>query len=180
MNGPEIKKQINNNTLTLLQADITEMEVDAIVNAANKELILGSGVAGAIREKGGPLIQKECDKIGGTFVGGAVITNAGLLKARFVIHAVGPIWGEGDEEEKLDFALLNSLKLARDNDVKSIAFPAISTGIFGFPLDRCARIMIPKFLAYLQKSDIVREIYICLWEEKAFNVFSEELQRLSV
>jgi O-acetyl-ADP-ribose deacetylase (regulator of RNase III) len=101
--------------LELTEGDITEMETDAIVNAANDRLILGGGVAGAIRRKGGPEIQKECDKIGGTCVGGAVITTGGNLKAQHVIHAVGPRMGEGNEDGKLRKATLNSLKLADQN-----------------------------------------------------------------
>ena len=119
--------------LILVKGDITELDVDAVVNAANEHLILGAGVAGAIRRKGGPSIQEECYRIGGTFVGGAVITTGGNLKARHVIHAVGPRMGEGEEDEKLGNAVLNSLKVAEENGLRSIAFPAISTGIFGFP-----------------------------------------------
>ncbi|MDZ7261405.1 MAG: macro domain-containing protein, partial [candidate division KSB1 bacterium] len=106
-----MQKQINKTLLELVEGDITEMDTDAIVNAANAQLILGGGVAGAIRRKGGPKIQEECNKIGGTFVGGAVITTGGNLKARHVIHAVGPRMGEGDEDNKLRNATLNSLKL---------------------------------------------------------------------
>ena len=129
--------QIGDRTLELVEGDITEMETDAIVNAANDRLVLGGGVAGAIRRKGGPQIQAECDRIGGTFVGGAVLTTGGRLKARYVIHAVGPRMGEGNEDEKLRNATLNSLKLADEHGLKSLAFPAISAGIFGFPIQRC-------------------------------------------
>ncbi|NVM46547.1 MAG: macro domain-containing protein, partial [Candidatus Lokiarchaeota archaeon] len=125
----EIK--VKNSLIKLTQGDITDLATDAIVNAANAQLILGGGVAGAIRRKGGPIIQEECNKIGGTFVGGAVITTGGNLKAKHVIHAVGPRMGEGDEDNKLMNAVLNSLKLMDEHGLKSIAFPAISTGIFG-------------------------------------------------
>src|SRR5919197_203871 len=104
--------KIKNCEIHLAQGDITEQETDAIVNAANKDLILGGGVAGTIRRKGGPQIQIECDLIGGTYVGGAVMTTGGKLKARHVIHAVGPRLGEGNEDDKLSNATLNSLKLA--------------------------------------------------------------------
>ena len=106
-----MKVNIENKVVELLQGDITEMTTDAIVNAANARLVLGGGVAGAIRSKGGPTIQAECKKIGGTFVGGAVITGAGDLMAKHVIHAVGPRMGEGNEDEKLRNATLNALKL---------------------------------------------------------------------
>jgi O-acetyl-ADP-ribose deacetylase (regulator of RNase III) len=105
---------IRNSKIRLVQGDITGLKVDAIVNAANEQLILGGGVAGAIRKKGGSSIQEECDKIGSTFVGGAVITTGGNLKAKHVIHAVGPRMGEGDEDNKLRKATYNSLKLMDD------------------------------------------------------------------
>ena len=101
-------------------------------------VILGGGVAGAIRNKGGPTIQEECNRIGGTFVGGAEVTGAGNLKASYVIHAVGPVWGEGDEDHKLTAAVTGSLKLADRLELASLAFPAISTGIYGFPKERAA------------------------------------------
>jgi len=145
-----MEKMINRSTIELLEGDITEMDTDAIVNAANAALQLGGGVAGAIRRKGGPTIQAECDTVGGTFVGGAVITTGGNLKARHVIHAVGPRMGEGNEDEKLRNATLNSLKVADQRDLKSVAFPAISTGIFGFPVDRCAHIMLTTTIDYLR------------------------------
>jgi len=137
-----MQRKIKNSILELVEDDITEMNTDAIVNAANANLILGGGAAGAIRRKGEPEIQNECNKIGGTFVGGAVKTTAGNLKAKHIIHAVGPRMGEGNEDEKLKNATLNSLKLADEENIKSISFPAISSGIFGFPIDRCAKIML--------------------------------------
>ncbi|MHA1256706.1 MAG: macro domain-containing protein [Promethearchaeota archaeon] len=140
---------IKNSKIKLVQGDITELSTDAIVNAANAQLILGGGVAGAIRRKGGPKIQEECNNIGGTFTGGAVITTGGELKAKNVIHAVGPRMGEGNEDEKLKNATLNSLKLMDEHSLKTIAFPAISTGIFGYPIDRCAKIMISNAKEYL-------------------------------
>ncbi|MDH4221818.1 MAG: macro domain-containing protein, partial [Candidatus Bathyarchaeota archaeon] len=145
-----MKTKINKTILELTQGDITDLDADAIVNAANTALQLGGGVAGAIRRKGGPKIQEECNKIGGTHVGGAVITTGGNLKAKYVIHAVGPRHGEEHEDEKLKDATLNSLILADKNNLKSIAFPAISTGIFGFPKDQCATIMLSTTIAYLE------------------------------
>ena len=147
--------KISNSILELTEGDITEMQTDAVVNAANAQLILGGGVAGAIRSKGGPAIQQECNKIGSTFVGGAVITTAGNLKAKFVIHAVGPRMGKDAEDQKLKNATLNSLKLADERGLKSITFPAISTGIFGFPIKRCAEIMLQTTIEYLNgKTDL--------------------------
>jgi len=168
---------VNKTGLELVDGDLTEQSTDAIVNAANANLILGGGVAGAIRTKGGPRIQEECNKIGGTFVGSAVITTGGNLKAKHVIHAVGPRMGEGQEDTKLKNATLNSLKLADQHKLKSIAFPAISTGIFGFPIDRCAVIMISTVIAYLRGKTTLERVVICLWGRDAYSVFEKELHQ---
>lgn len=173
-----MKRQIKNATLELVQGDITEMETDAIVNAANSALKLGGGVAGAIARKGGPRIQEQCDRIGGTFVGGAVITTGGNLKAAHVIHAVGPRMGEGDEDKKLRNATLNSLKLADEHHLKSIAFPAISTGIFGFPMDRCVKIMLGTAIAYLNGDTGLERVVFCLYDTEAYNISNQELENL--
>lgn len=170
--------QINDKTLELAGGDITELSTDAIVNAANSSLVLGAGVAGAIRAKGGPAIQQECDEIGGCPVGGAVITTGGNLKARHVIHAVGPRKGEGDEEEKLKNATLNSLKVANYNGLKSIGFPAISTGIFGIPIARCAEIMLSNTIGYLQKETGLERVIFCLYGQEAFDVFKKVLKKI--
>jgi len=172
-----MKKQIKNRIIELVKGDITEMETDAIVNAANAQLILGGGVAGAIRSKGGPVIQDECNRIGGTFVGGAVITTGGNLKAKYVIHAVGPIMGEGDEDNKLRNATINSLKVADENNLKSISFPAISTGIFGYPLNRCAEIMLSETISYLKGKTGLEKVVFCLFDQSAFEVFEQTLEQ---
>jgi len=164
--------------LELVEGDITEMDSDAIVNAANAQLVLGGGVAGAIRRKGGPRIQEECDRIGGTFVGGAVITTGGRLKAKHVIHAVGPRMGEGDEDEKLRSATGNSLKLADEHRLKSIAFPALSTGIFGFPIQRCAEIMLATIVEYLRGNTGLERVVFCLFGQDSFDVFAGQLRRI--
>lgn len=169
--------KIADRTLELIEGDITEMETDAIVNAANDRLILGGGVAGAIRKKGGPEIQAECDRIGGTFVGGAVITTGGKLKAKHVIHAVGPRMGEGDEDKKLRDATLNSLKLADEHHLRSLAFPAISTGIFGFPIERCARIMLGTTIEYLRGGTHLDRVVFCLFGTDSYETFANQLRR---
>lgn len=166
---------IKNSILKLVQGDITELNTDVIVNAANAQLILGGGVAGAIRRKGGANIQEECNKIGGSFVGGAVITTGGNLKAKHVIHAVGPRMGEGAEDEKLRDAVTNSLKLMDEHGLKTIAFPAISTGIFGYPIERCAKIMISTAKKYLTGETQIREVVFCLYSEPDYEVFNKEL-----
>jgi O-acetyl-ADP-ribose deacetylase (regulator of RNase III) len=172
-----MKREINRSVLELVQGDITEMETDAIVNAANAQLVLGGGVAGAIKRKGGPAIQEECNRIGGTHVGGAVITTGGNLKARHVVHAVGPRMGEGDEDKKLREATLNSLKIADKHQLESISFPAISTGIFGYPVDRCARIMLSTAIEYLKGETGIRRVLFCLYGQESFSTFAREMER---
>lgn len=172
-----MKVNIGTAVLELLDGDITELDTDAIVNAANAQLVLGGGVAGAIRKKGGPQIQAECDKIGGTFVGGAVITTGGKLRARHVIHAVGPRMGEGDEDRKLRNATLNSLKVADENRLKSIAFPAISAGIFGFPIERCAAIMLETTIEYLKGRTGLQRVVFCLFGRDSYQVFANQLEK---
>ena len=172
-----MQKVINGKTIILMQGDITDLDTDAIVNAANSALQLGGGVAGAIRRKGGPKIQEECNKIGGTFVGGAVITTGGNLKARHVIHAVGPRHGEGDEDNKLRNATINSLRVADENKLKSIAFPAVSTGIFGFPVDRCADIMLSATIEYLEGATKLEKVIFCLYDSATFEIFCKTLEQ---
>jgi len=172
-----MKVEIGNHVLELLDSDITEMETDAIVNAANAQLVLGGGVAGAIRRKGGPQIQAECNAIGGTFVGGAVITTGGELRAKHVIHAVGPRMGEGNEDDKLKNATLNSLKVADENNLRSISFPAISSGIFGFPIERCAKIMLETAINYLKGSTGIERVVFCLFGRDSYEVFADRLKQ---
>jgi len=163
--------------LELVEGDITDLDVGAIVNPANEQLQLGTGVAGAIRTKGGASIQEECDRIGGTPVGTAVMTGGGHLKARWVIHAVGPRMGEGDEDKKLAAAVRAALALADRRGVQSIALPAISTGNFGFPVDRAARIMLTETHRFLQGGTKLERVVLCLHGEETFNVFKRELRR---
>ena len=167
---------IHQTELVLINGDLTEQTTDAIVNPANAELLLGGGVAGAIRRKGGPKIQEECDRIGGTPVGTAVITTGGNLKARHVIHAVGPMMGEGDEDRKLRDATLNSLKVADQHKLKSISFPAISTGIFGYPIERCAQIMLATTIEYLRGHTGLQKVVFCLWGDEAYRTFEETIK----
>jgi len=162
--------------LTLVQGDITEQTTDAIVNAANSALQLGAGVAGAIRSKGGPTIQQECNRIGGTPVGTAVITGGGQLPARYVIHAVGPHGGEAEAALKLAGAVRSSLRLAEQHHLKSISLPAISTGIFGFPLADAARILLHESLQCAAATSL-EEIRFCLFSAADLAAFSSELDR---
>jgi O-acetyl-ADP-ribose deacetylase (regulator of RNase III) len=171
-------KTVNQSVIELVEGDITEMDTEAIVNAANTALQLGAGVAGAIRSKGGPRIQEECNQLGGTYVGGAVITTGGDLMARYVIHAVGPQMGEGNEDQKLENAAKNSLITADRRGLKSIAFPAISTGIYGFPIDRCARIMVSATAEYLRGETGIERVVFCLFGKESYKAFEKELSHL--
>lgn len=163
--------------LELVEADITDLDVDVVVNAANDQLQLGTGVAGAIRKKGGPSIQEECNRIGSTPVGTAVMTGAGHLKAKWVIHAVGPMMGQGDEDKKLAAAVRAALALADRRGMKTIALPAISTGNFGFPMDRAARIMLTEVHRFLQGGTKLEKVILALHGDEAFQTFKRELRR---
>jgi O-acetyl-ADP-ribose deacetylase (regulator of RNase III) len=175
----ELKVTLNmdGTVLEMVEGDITELDVEAIVNPANEDLQLGAGVAGAIREKGGEAIQEECNRIGHTPVGQAVMTGAGELPQKQVIHTVGPHMGEGDEDRKLASAVRSALALADRNGLRSIALPAVSTGVFGFPVERCARILLTEVHRYLQGGTKLEKVVICLYGEETFSLFRRELRR---
>jgi O-acetyl-ADP-ribose deacetylase (regulator of RNase III) len=171
-----MKLEVGNSAIELVQGDITELATDAIVNAANAQLQLGGGVAGAIRRKGGPAIQAECDRHGPIRVGQAAITTGGGLKARHVIHAVGPRMGvDRPEDELLASATRSSLKLADEHGLKSIAFPAISTGIFGYPIERCATVMLETAIEHLNGPTGLERVVFCLYTADDYAVFEAEL-----
>jgi len=170
--------QVGKFSIELVKGDITELNTDAIVNAANSRLQHGAGVAGAIVNKGGYVIQRESDKLRFCPVGNAVITTAGKLKAKYVIHAVGPVNGEGNEDAKLKSATISALKLADKHKLKSIAFPAISTGAFGFPKDRCADIMLNAIVEYANGDTGIEKVVFCLYDNETFNIFSQTLDRI--
>ncbi len=170
-------RKIGKRTLELVKGDITLLEVDAIVNPANSRLILGSGVAGAVYKRGGSEIQQECDRKAPISVGSAVATTAGKMPAKAVIHAVGPRMGEGDEDQKLASATISSLKVADEMKLKTLAFPAISTGVFGFPMDRCATIMIQAVIEFLRGETSLEKVIFCLYDSSGCQVFTDELAR---
>ena len=153
--------QVGKAVISLIQGDITREETDAIVNAANARLAGGAGVDGAIHEAGGPSIMAECRKIGGCPTGRAVITTGGKLKARYVIHTVGPVYQGGvrGEADLLRSAYLESLKLASAKGLKSIAFPAISTGVYAYPVDEAARIALRTVMDYLEEHDDIERVH---------------------
>ena len=172
--------KINQGAIELVQGDITEEETDAIVNAANSGLRGGAGVDGAIHRAGGPAITAETRKIGGCPTGQAVITTGGNLKARHVIHAVGPIYRGGTEGEAdlLTSAYLSSLKLASAHGLKSIAFPAISAGVYGYPLPEAARIALSTAINYLKQHTDLERIRFVLFDRRTHDIFADELQKL--
>ena len=162
--------------IELLLGDITEVEADAIVNAANNELQLGGGVAGAIRRKGGPSIQEECNRIGPIPLGEAAVTGAGWLKAKYVIHAASMALGRPTTAENLVASTRNSLLRADEHQLKSIAFPAIGTGIAGFPLDECARLMVTTVSEHLASGESsLEKVMFVLYDQAAYAAFAKAL-----
>lgn len=172
----------NGQQLALLQGDITREEVDAIVNAANEWLQHGGGVAGAIVRAGGEVIQQESNRIGHVPTGSAAVTSAGRLPARYVIHAVGPIWSNYTAEEAdrlLASAVRSSLQRADELGIATIAFPAISSGIYGFPKDRCAKVMMDAIEGYFAENpgSTVKEVRLVLFDSPTVEAFQAEFTR---
>ena len=157
--------------IVLQQGDLTEMDVDAIVNAANNDLRLGGGVAGAIRRKGGPEIQRECDAIGSIPVGGAAITSGGQLKARHVIHAASMQLGGITTAQALRASTAYSLRIASQKKLRTVAFPAVGTGIAGFPIEECAEIMLAEAWKHLSGATSVERIHFVLFDGPSLAVF---------
>ena len=164
--------------ISLRQGDLTDTDVDAIVNAANNDLMLGGGVAGAIRVKGGREIQQECDRIGPIALGEAAITGAGRLRARHVIHAASMRLGGSTSETNLRAATRNSLMRANENSLKMIAFPAIGTGIAGFPIERCAEVMLEEVRAHLSGPTTLERVEFVLFDRHSLKVFDQVLAEM--
>jgi O-acetyl-ADP-ribose deacetylase (regulator of RNase III) len=164
-------------TIELIQGDITQINVDAIVNAANESLLGGGGVDGAIHNAAGPNLLEECRKIGGCPTGEARITKGYNLTAKFIIHTVGPIWRGGykDEIDKLRNAYVNSLKLATDRKVETIAFPNISTGVYGFPKKSAAEIAIRASKDYLSKNKLPLKVIFVCFDDENYVIYKEKL-----
>jgi O-acetyl-ADP-ribose deacetylase (regulator of RNase III) len=169
-------RTIHGVTLALLKGNIVEVRADAIVNAANSGLRGGGGVDGAIHRAGGPTIMEECRKIGGCPTGSAVATSAGKLHARYIFHAVGPIYSGTSEDEKLlASAYQCCLDLAEHYRISSIAFPSISTGVYGYPLDEAATVTLRTIIQHVQKPTSLREVTVVLFGDEAFQVFERAL-----
>ena len=175
---------INKTRLALVQGDITIQATDAIVNAANSGLMGGGGVDGAIHRAGGPAILEECrkirEKIGRLPAGKAVITTGGRLKAKYVIHTVGPVWhgGTSGEAELLASAYRESLRLATDKGLKSISFPAISTGAYGYPLEPAARVALQTVIDFLSQDKSLEEVIFVLYDSATYQIYDETLRKL--
>lgn len=183
MNAPRRRKEApSGNRMTdriiIQRGDITEMETDAIVNAANNDLQLGGGVAGAIRRKGGDSIQRECNEIGSIPVGSAAITGGGNLKARFVIHAASMQLGKATSAKDLRSSTFLALKIASEKRLKTIAFPAIGTGIAGFPLRECAEIMLEEATKHLSGPTSLEKIYFVLFDDEAQEFFADAAREI--
>ncbi len=181
-----VKAKVKETLLQAIQGDITREKADAIVNAANLSLMGGGGVDGAIHHAGGPAIVEECRTIvseqGRLPAGQAVITTGGKLPAKHVIHTVGPVWrgGNGGEEVTLASCYTECLKLASANRIKSISFPAISTGVYGYPLEPAARIAIGSVIKYLNaNSTSIEQVRFVLYDTNAYNIYAAEFAKIS-
>ena len=170
-----------NTVLSLVKGDITLEQTDAIVNAANSRLAGGGGVDGAIHRAGGPIIMEECRKIGGCPTGSAVITSGGNLKARYIIHAVGPVYHDGKhgEDRLLAGAYKTSLELAVSQKLKSIAFPAISTGIYGYPIDQAAHVALTTVFDFVKTNTGLSLVRFVLFSDSDLKVYENTLKRLT-
>jgi len=170
---------VANNRIIIKQGDITEEKTDAIVNPANSLLRHGGGAARAIAVKGGPIIQQQSNeiikRIGSLPVGKAVVTDAGNLPCKFVIHTVGPQWGEGDEPRQLKKAILSVLTMAELYNLRSVSMPAVSSGVFGFPKPLCAQILLETAVEFLKQEDIdLQEIVMCNRDDETYQIFLQQ------
>jgi O-acetyl-ADP-ribose deacetylase (regulator of RNase III) len=164
--------------ISIVEGDITKLDVDAIVNAANESLLGGGGVDGAIHRAAGPKLLAECRTLGGCPTGEAKITKGYNLRARHVIHTVGPVWrgGKHDEDELLARCCRNSLALAEKHGLRSIAFPAISTGVYGFPVDRAARVAVREVQSFLEESQTLEKVLLVCFGKEAYECFHQALK----
>ncbi len=175
-----MQKNVGPSVIEVIQGDLTKENVDAIVNAANESLLGGGGVDGAIHQAGGPAILEECRKLGGCPTGDAKITTAGNMPAKYVIHTVGPIYRDGahGEPEKLASCHRRSLEVAAENGVKSVSFPAISCGVYGYPIPKAAEIALDTVKTFLETHEGVEHVRFVLFGADTFTLFQSALERL--
>ncbi len=171
-----VERKIGNKTLRLVREDITEMEVDALVFDVTEDVKLGSGFGGAIQQRGGIVIQKQLDEIGSCPTGEAVVTEAGILKADWIIHANGPKFREEDEEGKLRKTVQSALARAEEKGVKRLAFPPIGTGLYQVPLDLCSRVMVETISEHLANGSSLEEVLIVAPDNREFDPFKAQIQ----
>lgn len=166
---------IMNSRIEIIKEDITKLKVDAIVNAANTTLLGGGGVDGAIHRAAGPQLLEECKKLNGCPTGQAKITKGYNLPAKFVIHTVGPVWtgGNNNEDELLSSCYKNSLKLAIENGIKTIAFPSISTGAYRFPVERASKIAYTAVKEFLSAHPEIEKVIFCCFDDKTYNIYKQ-------
>ncbi len=170
--------RVNNKMIRLMTGDITDLEIEAFVYYARPDLVLGSGFGGAISVRGGPKIQEELKKLGTIGTGEAVVTSAGNMKAKFIIHAVGPRFQEEDTEGKLRTTTLNVLRKAQEKGIKQLAFPAMGVGFYGVPPDLCARITLEVVKKHLQGQASLEEVIFCLRDSREYKPFQEQLKKM--
>ncbi|GBD95445.1 MAG TPA: macro domain-containing protein [Nitrospirae bacterium] len=173
------KKKINENRLSVMKGDLTNLDLDAFVFYANDDLKLGSGFGTAIALRGGPSIRKELEGLGPLKVTGAVATSAGNMKSKFIIHANGPKFQEGSTEEKLKNTIINALKCAEEKGVRSIAFPPMGAGFYGVPLDVSARITVQTIAGHLKNGSSIKDVVICALDNREYKPIQAELDKLN-
>jgi len=176
-----MRRQVNNCVIELVLGDITQQDTEAIVNAANRTLLGGGGVDGAIHRAGGPEILEECRKLGGCETGDAKITTGGKLKAKWVIHAVGPVYrgGKHGEAELLASCYRRSLEIALEHGIKSIAFPAISCGAYGYPVDQAARVALSTVMQFLHQNNNIDLVRFVLYDKKTFDAYALAMEQIA-
>jgi O-acetyl-ADP-ribose deacetylase (regulator of RNase III) len=169
-----LESMINDSVLRLEQGDLTAMDIEAIVFYASPDLVLGSGFGSAIAARGGMSIQEELKAFGTISTGEAVVTSAGELKAKYIVHAVGPRFQEAELEEKLRLAVVNALKAAEEKGIRRVAFPPMGVGFYGVPLDLCSSIMVDVFSEHLSANSSFEEVVICVLDKREFNAFQAQ------
>ncbi len=173
-----LERKIKDSIIRLEKGDLTAMEIEAIVFYASPDLVLGSGFGSAISARGGMSIQEELKSFGTISAGEAVITSAGELNSKYIIHAVGPRFQEDDSEKKLRTTLLNALNMAEEKGIRRIAIPPMGAGFYGIPLDMCARVMLEAIKKHILDDSSLEEVIICVLDEREFNAFQDRWQVL--